>query len=67
VTTILEGDPRPMNGTMPDAVAGPILGTSGPPGVLLAPGETATADMFIFGNTIRFYAKGDYDEGCVRQ
>jgi len=63
VTTILEGDPRPMNGTMPEAVAGPILGTSGPPGVLLAPGETATADMFIFANTLRFYAKGDYEEG----
>ena len=63
VTTILEGDPRPMNGTMPEAVAGPVLGTSGPPGVLLAPGETASADMFIFANTLRFYAKGGYDEG----
>lgn len=63
VTTILEGDPRPMNGTMPDAVAGPVLGTSGAPGVLLAPGETASADMFIFANTLRFYAKGGYDEG----
>lgn len=63
VKTILEGDPRPMNGTMPEAVAGPVLGTSGPPGVLLAPGETASADMFIFANTLRFYAKGGYDEG----
>lgn len=63
VTTILQGDPRPMNGTMPEAVAGPVLGTSGRPGVLLAPGETASADMFIFANTLRFYAKGGYDEG----
>ena len=63
VKTILEGDPRPMNGTMPEAVAGPVLGKSGPPGVLLAPGETASADMFIFANTLRFYAKGGYDEG----
>lgn len=60
-TTILEGDPRPMNGTMPEAVAGPVLGTSGPPGVLIAAGETASADMFIIGpNTLRFYAKGSY-------
>lgn len=63
VTTILEGDPRPMNGSMPDAVAGPVLGTSGPPGVYIANGETATADMFIFGNTLRFYAKASYDDG----
>lgn len=60
VTTILEGDPRPMNGKMPEAVAGPVLGTSGPPGVMIAGGETASADMFIFSNTIRFYAKGSY-------
>lgn len=59
-TTILKGDPRPMNGKIGDGVAGPVLGTSGPPGVLIAGGETATADMFIFGNTIRFYAKGSY-------
>ncbi|RPE72131.1 hypothetical protein EDD53_1274 [Pacificibacter maritimus] len=63
VTTILEGDPRPMNGTMPDAVAGPVLGKSGPPGVLIAAGETASADMFLFGDVIRFYAKGDYTDG----
>lgn len=63
VTTILQGDPRPMNGTMPEAVAGPVLGKSGPPGVLIAAGETASADMFIFANTLRFYAKGDYAEG----
>lgn len=63
IATILEGDPRPMNGTMPDAVAGPVLGTSGPPGVLIAAGETASADMFIFANVLRFYAKGDYTEG----
>ncbi|MFK7877227.1 MAG: hypothetical protein AB8B71_15850 [Paracoccaceae bacterium] len=61
VTTVLEGDPRPMNGKMPEAVAGPILGTSGPPGVLIAAGETASADMFLIGtNTLRFYAKGNY-------
>ena len=63
VDTILNGDPRPMNGTMPEAVAGPVLGTSGPPGVLIAAGETASADMFIFSNVIRFYAKGDYAAG----
>lgn len=61
ITTILEGDPRPMNGKMPEAIAGPILGTSGPPGVLIAAGETASADMFLIGtNTLRFYAKGSY-------
>jgi len=60
-TTILEGDPRPMNGKMPEAIAGPVLGTSGPPGVLIADGETAVADMFLIGtNTLRFYAKGSY-------
>lgn len=64
VNTILEGDPRPMNGKMPEAVAGPVLGTSGPPGVLLDAGETATTDVFLVGtNTLRFYAKGDYTEG----
>jgi len=63
ISTILEGDPRPMNGKMPDAVAGPVLGTSGPPGVLIGPGETASSDMFIFANVLRFYAKGDYTEG----
>ncbi|WP_439142999.1 hypothetical protein [Planktotalea sp.] len=63
ITTILEGDPRPMNGKMPDAVAGPVLGKSGPPGVLIAAGETASADMFVFANVLRFYAKGDYTEG----
>lgn len=57
ITTVLEGDPRPMNGTMPDAVAGPVLGTSGPPGVYIDAGEVAMSDMFIFGNTLRFYAK----------
>lgn len=61
VTTILEGDPRPMNGTMPEAVAGPVLGTSGPPEVLIDGGETASADMFILANTLRFYAKAGYD------
>ena len=59
-TTVLEGDPRPMKGKIGDGVAGPVLGTAGPPGVLIAGGETATADMFIFANTIRFYAKGSY-------
>lgn len=60
-TTILEGDPRPMNGKMPEAVAGPVLGTSGPPGVLIAAGETASTDLFLIGtNTLRFYAKGSY-------
>jgi len=63
ISTILEGDPRPMNGTMPEAVAGPVLGTSGPPGVLIAAGETASADMFIFADVLRFYAKGDYTDG----
>ncbi|SMY09353.1 hypothetical protein [Flavimaricola marinus] len=63
LNTILEGDPRPLNGKIGDGVAGPVLGTSGPPGVLIAGGETASADMFIFGNTLRFYAKGDYTEG----
>jgi hypothetical protein len=62
-TTILEGDPRPMNGKMPDAVAGPILGKSGPPGVMIAAGETASADMFLIAtSTLRFYAKGSYGE-----
>ncbi len=60
--TILTGDPRPMNGTMPMAVAGPVLGTSGPPGVLIDGGETASADMYIEASTLRFYAKGDYGE-----
>lgn len=65
VNTILKGDPRPMNGKMPEAIAGPILGTSGPPGVLIAAGETATADMFLIGtNTLRFYAKGSYGPGA---
>lgn len=64
VTTVLEGDPRPMNGKMPEAVAGPVLGTSGPPGVLIASGETASTDVFLVGtNTLRFYAKGSYTEG----
>lgn len=61
--TILEGDPRPLNGKIGDGVAGPVLGTSGPPGVLIDGGETAAADMFIFANTLRFYAKGRYGEG----
>ena len=64
VTTVLEGDPRPMNGKMPEAVAGPVLGTSGPPGVLIAAGETASTDVFLIGtNTLRFYAKGSYTQG----
>lgn len=63
VNTILTGDPRPMNGTMPDAVAGPVLGTSGPPEVLIDGGETASADMFIEASTLRFYAKAAHDEG----
>lgn len=64
VTTVLEGDPRPMNGKMPEAVAGPVLGTSGPPGVLIGAGETASTDVFLIGtNTLRFYAKGSYTEG----
>jgi len=64
VTTILEGDPRPMNGKMPEAVAGPVLGTAGPPGVLIDGGETASTDVFLIGtNTLRFYAKGSYTEG----
>lgn len=66
VTTVLEGDPRPMNGKMPEAVAGPVLGTSGPPGVLIAAGETASTDVFLIGtNTLRFYAKGSYTQGDI--
>lgn len=61
IATVVEGDPRPMNQKMPEAVAGAVLGTSGPPGVLLAAGESAEADMFLVGtNTLRFYAKGSY-------
>jgi len=62
---ILNGDPRPMNGTMPDAVAGPILGTSGPPGVLINGGETASADMFIEATTLRFYARANFGDDWV--
>lgn len=60
ITTILKGDPRPMNGTMPNAVVGPVLGTSGPPKVWINGGETASADMWVEGSTLRFYAKGNY-------
>jgi len=56
-----EGDPRPMNGKMPEAVAGAILGDAGPPGVLIDGGKTFEGDMIIFANTLRFYAK---DESC---
>lgn len=59
--TILQGDPRPMNGKIGDGVAGPVLGKSGPPGVLIAGGETAEADMFILSNTLRFYAKSSFN------
>jgi len=63
INTIIEGDPRPLATKIGDGVAGPVLGTSGPPGVLIDGGETAVADMFIFANTIRFFAKGSYGEG----
>ena len=63
VATILEGDPRPMNGKIGAGVAGPVLGSSGVQGVLIDGGETATTDMFIMSNTLRFYAKGSYGEG----
>lgn len=61
-TVATKGDPRPMNGKMPEAIAGPVLGKSGPPGVLIDGGETASSDMFIPSTTIRFYAK---DESCA--
>ncbi|KQI68801.1 hypothetical protein AN189_07950 [Loktanella sp. 3ANDIMAR09] len=60
----LEGDPRPMNGKVGAGVAGPVFGTSGPPEVWFAPGETGSADMFIESNTLRFYAKLDYADGA---
>lgn len=60
IDTILNGDPRPMNGTMPEAVAGPVLGKSGPPGVMINGGETAETDLYIEASTIRFYAKAGY-------
>lgn len=63
LNTVLTGDPRPMNGKIGAGVAGPVLGTSGPPGVLIAGGETAAADLFIESNTLRFYAKSAYGEG----
>jgi len=61
-TVATEGDPRPMNGEMPDAVAGAILGDAGPPGVLIDGGTTFAEDMIIFGTTLRFFAK---DESCA--
>jgi len=61
-TVATEGDPRPMNGKMPDAVAGVILGDAGPPGVLIDGGKTFEGDMIIFGTTLRFFAK---DESCA--
>jgi len=63
VTTILEGDPRPMNGKIGAGVAGPVLGKSGPPGVLINGGETATTDLYLLSNTLRFYAKAGYAPG----
>lgn len=64
VTTVLEGDPRPMNGKIGAGVAGPVLGKSGPPEVLINGGETAETDLFIESSTIRFYAKGSYGPGA---
>lgn len=61
-TVATEGDPRPMNGDMPDAVAGVVLGDAGPPEVLIDGGKTFAMDMFIFGTTLRFFAK---DESCA--
>jgi hypothetical protein len=63
INTILDGDPRPMNGKIGAGVAGPILGQSGPAGVQIAGGETAEADLFVESNTLRFYAKGSYGDG----
>lgn len=63
VTTILEGDPRPMNGKIGAGVAGPVLGKSGPPGVLIDGGETASTDLFIEASTLRFYAKASFSTG----
>lgn len=63
VTTVLQGDPRPMNGKIGAGVAGPVLGKSGPPGVMIAGGEVAETDLFIESNTLRFYAKGSYGPG----
>lgn len=57
-----DGDPRPMNGTMPDAVAGLVYGTAGPPGVMFEGGETGSQDIFLPSTTIRFFAK---DESCA--
>ena len=61
--TVLRGDPRPMNGKMPTAVYGAILGKSGPPGVQIDGGETASVDFYVVGSTLRFFAKGSYGEG----
>lgn len=63
VNTVLAGDPRPMNGKIGAGVAGPVLGTSGPPGVQIKGGEVAVTDLYIEANTLRFYAKGAYGEG----
>lgn len=61
--TILKGDPRPMGMKLGAAVAGPVLGKSGPPGVQIDGGEVATNDLFVEANTLRFFAKGSYGPG----
>lgn len=64
-TVALEGDPRPMNSTMPEAIAGVVFGTVGPPGVMFEGGETGTADIFVPSSTIRFFAKDDSCPDCM--
>ena len=61
----VDGDPRPMNGKMPEAVAGLVYGTAGPPGVLFEGGETGTADIFVPSSTVRFYAKDESCPDCI--
>lgn len=61
----VDGDPRPMNGKMEEAVAGLVFGTAGPPGVLFDGGETGEADIYIPSTTIRFYAKDESCSDCI--
>lgn len=60
-----DGDPRPMNGTMPEAVAGLVYGTAGPPGVMFEGGETGTQDIFVPSTTLRFFAKDESCDDCI--